>query len=105
MPEQVIEALRDIRAPLATDEYDLHLLARQALARRGIACVHEAVLAPRCRIDILCGRIGVEIKRGKPTRAALLKQLLRYAQTGKLDAVIDQAARALGRRPNAGASR
>ena len=88
MPEQVIEALRDIRAPLATDEYDLHLLARQALARRGIACVHEAVLAPRCRIDILCGRIGVEIKRGKPTRAALLKQLLRYAQTGKLDAVI-----------------
>lgn len=85
---RVIDALRTIRAPLATDEYDLHDLARQVLARQGIACEHEAVLAPRCRIDILCGRIGVEIKRGKPTRNTLLRQLLRYAQTGKLDAII-----------------
>lgn len=86
--ERVLDALRTIRAPLATDEYDLHELARQALARQGIACEHEAVLAPRCRIDILCGRIGIEIKRGKPTRSTLLRQLLRYAQTGKLDALI-----------------
>ena len=86
--ERVEAALRNIRAPLATDEYDLHLLAREALARGGIPCVHEAVLGPRCRIDILCGRVGVEIKRGKPTRSVLARQLLRYAQTGQLDALI-----------------
>ena len=88
MLDRILNALRTIRAPLATDEYDLHLLAREALARQGIACVHEAVLAPRCRIDILCGRIGIEIKRGKPTRSSLARQLLRYVQTGTLDAVI-----------------
>ncbi|MBQ7455554.1 MAG: hypothetical protein IJS53_03850, partial [Clostridia bacterium] len=88
MPEEVLAALRTIRAPVATDEYDLHALARQALARRGVACEHEAVLGPRCRIDVLCGRVGVEIKRGKPTKSTLLKQLERYAHTGKLDAVI-----------------
>ena len=32
MLERVLEALRTIRAPLAIDEYDLHQLARQALA-------------------------------------------------------------------------
>ena len=88
MLNKVLQALRTIRAPLAIDEYDLHTLARQALARNGISCVHEAVLAPRCRIDLLCGRIGIEIKRGKPTRSALARQLLRYAQTGALDAII-----------------
>ena len=88
MLDRVLEALRSIRAPLAIDEYDLHQLARQTLAQHAISCVHEAVLAPRCRIDILCGQIGIEIKRGKPTRSALLKQILRYAQTGKIDAIV-----------------
>ena len=88
MLEQVVVALRTIRAPLATDEYDLHQLARQALAQHGLPCTHEAVLAPRCRIDLLCGRVGIEIKRGRPTRTALLRQLLRYAQTGRLDALV-----------------
>ena len=88
MLDKVMAALRDIRAPLVMDEYDLHQLAQQALAQHAIVCTHEAVLAPRCRIDILCGRIGIEIKRGKPTRSTLLRQLLRYAQTGRLDAII-----------------
>lgn len=88
MLEHVLQALRTIRAPLATDEYDLHQLARQALAQHGIVCTHEAVLAPRCRIDILCGRVGVEIKRGKPSHGALLRQLLRYAQSGMLEAIV-----------------
>ena len=53
MLEQVLTALKSIRAPVATDEYDLHQLACQALAQAGIGCVHEAQLAPRCRIDVL----------------------------------------------------
>ena len=88
MLNRVLEALRAVRAPLATDEYDLHQLARQALAQHGVLCTHEAVLAPRCRIDILCGDVGIEIKRGKPTRNVLVKQLRRYADTGKLRAIV-----------------
>ena len=39
MLEQVLTALKSIRAPVATDEYDLHQLACQALAQAGIGCV------------------------------------------------------------------
>ena len=88
MLEQVLTALKSIRAPVATDEYDLHQLACQALAQVGIGCVHEAQLAPRYRIDVLCGRVGIEIKRGRPTASALTRQLTRYAQSGALDALV-----------------
>lgn len=84
----ILSVLEGIRAPIATDEYDLHHLVCQTLAQSGIGCVHEAVLSPRCRIDVLCGRIGIEIKRGRPTASVLLRQLTRYAQSGALDALI-----------------
>ncbi len=88
MLERVLTALKSIRAPIATDEYDLHRLACQALAQAGIGCKHEAPLSPRCRIDILCGRIGIEIKRGRPVASVLIRQLERYADSGMLDAIV-----------------
>ena len=54
-------------------------LAAKALADAGIAAVHEARLAPRCRIDFLAGGIGIEIKKSRPERAKLLAQIERYA--------------------------
>ena len=85
---KVLAALRSIRAPVATDEYDLHRITQEALARNGLAAVHEALLGPRCRIDLLVERVGIEIKRGKPTRSTLVRQLKRYADTGALDAIV-----------------
>ncbi len=84
MIDRVLEAVRGLRCPYALDEYDLHQMTREALAMAGISCAHEAVLGARCRIDMLCGDIGIELKRGKPTKSTLLKQLTRYAETGKL---------------------
>ena len=86
--EQVLMALAAIRAPQTQDEYDLHGLAADALQRADIEFRHEAPLAPRCRIDFLCDRIGIEIKRGRPDRIPVEKQLRRYAESGKLDAII-----------------
>ena len=85
---RVLEALQTLRCPFSLDEYDLHKAACEALALAGISCVHEAVLGKRCRIDILCGDIGIELKRGKPTKSSLEKQLTRYAQTGRLKHLI-----------------
>ena len=81
-------ALRTIRAPLAQGEYDLHALVAEALGGAGLAFRHEAVLGPRCRIDFLCGGVGIEVKRGKPERARLTAQLRRYAATGALTGLI-----------------
>ncbi len=86
--ETVLEALAAIRAPQTQDEYDLHGLTADALQRAEIPFRHEAPLAPRCRIDFLCGSVGIEIKRGRPDRIPVEKQLLRYAETGKLTALI-----------------
>ena len=86
--ETVLKALAAIRAPQAQDEYDLHGLAARALQEADISFRHEAPLAPRCRVDFLCGSVGIEIKRGRPERVQVEKQLRRYAETGKVTALI-----------------
>ena len=86
--QQVLTALSAIRSPRPQDEYDLHGLVAEALQRADIEFRHEASLAPRCRIDFLCDSVGVEIKRGRPDRQAVEKQLRRYADTGRLTALI-----------------
>ena len=75
---QVYEALTVLRAPLQRGEYDLHRMVREALENAGLPTAHEVALAPRCRIDLMCGDIGIEIKRGKPAPNRILPQLTRY---------------------------
>jgi hypothetical protein len=60
----------------------------QALTEAGIAWAHEVPLAPRCRIDFLCGGVGIEVKRGKPERARVREQLRRYAGSGQIAALV-----------------
>lgn len=87
--EAILHALRGIRAPIQQGEYDLHALVRAALTDAGIPCAHEVPLAPRCRIDFLCGGgIGIEIKRGQPDRKRILAQLTRYAACEPISALI-----------------
>lgn len=86
--EEVLQALAAIRSPQAQDEYDLHGMVAEALENAGIPFRHEAPLAPRCRVDFLCDEIGIEIKRGRPERIPVEQQLRRYAQSGKLTALI-----------------
>ena len=75
----IVEALGGIRCGAACTETELHELAAQALCGAGIAAEHEARLAPRCRIDSMCGGVGIEIKKNRPQAASLRRQLERYA--------------------------
>lgn len=77
--EAIIAALQCLRAPIQQGEYDLHRLVMDTLQAQGFSLQHEVPLAPRCRIDLMCGSIGIEIKRGKPERRRLIQQLSRYA--------------------------
>ena len=86
--EDVARALSALRAPLQQGEYDLHRLVMQTLDRAGIPYEHEVKLAPRCRIDLMCGEIGIEIKRGRVERAKLWEQLRRYAACEQVSALI-----------------
>ena len=86
--DAVYEALTALRAPLQQGEYDLHRLVMDALAVAGISYAHEVKLAPRCRIDLMCGRVGIEIKRGKPEPKRIRQQLARYAACEGVDGLI-----------------
>lgn len=85
---EVTQALTRMRAPFCISEYDMHALAASAFAEAGIPFLHEERLAPRCRIDFLVGNVGIEIKKGKPEHARLLRQLERYAQSPRIGALI-----------------
>ena len=85
---QVITALRKLRAPLSLDEYDLHGQIAEALASSGLDFMHEERLMPRCRIDFLVGQVGIEVKRGRPNKTQLIKQAERYLTSEKLSAII-----------------
>ena len=86
--ENVYKALTTLRAPLQQEEYDLHHLVMAALDAAGIPWAHEVPLAPRCRIDLLCGGVGIEIKRGAVEKARILRQLTRYAACPQITALI-----------------
>ena len=86
--ERIIDAISTLRAPLQQGEYDLHRLVMDALAAAGIPFAHEVKLGPRCRIDLMCGGVGIEIKRGTVDKARLTNQLRRYADCEQIESLI-----------------
>jgi hypothetical protein len=86
--QQIIEAISALRAPLQQGEYDLHRLVMDALDAASLPWEHEVKLAPRCRIDLMCGGVGIEIKRGKVEKARVLQQLRKYAACPQVEALI-----------------
>lgn len=86
--ERIIEAISALRAPLQQGEYDLHRLVMDALDAAALPCEHEVKLAPRCRIDLMCGGVGIEIKRGKVEKARIIEQLRKYAECPQVQGLI-----------------
>lgn len=86
--ERVYEALTALRVPLQQGEYDLHRLVMDALDAAEIPWTHEVRLAPRCRIDLMCGGVGIEVKRGKPDPARIRAQLAKYAECDQVESLI-----------------
>ena len=86
--DAVCSALLEVRAPLQQGEYDLHRLVMDTLSRQGVSFEHEVSLAPRCRIDLMCGSVGIEIKRGQPDRQRIRAQLQRYAACARVEGLI-----------------
>ena len=70
MLSAVLDALKELRSPFALYEMDIHQMVAQRLRDAGLPFIHEARLAPGCRIDYLVEKIGIEIKKGKPDASA-----------------------------------
>lgn len=79
--DQIESVLSGLRVPPGSGEDAIHQAIAQALSAAGVGFVHEARLAPRCRVDFLIGSVALEVKCGKPQRKPLIAQLMRYAAT------------------------
>lgn len=86
--ERIISALKTIRIPAQPEETDIHRAIAAALAEAGIEFQHEYRLAPRKRIDFVCGSVGIEVKKSRPKSADLRSQLKRYLEDSFLTAAI-----------------
>ena len=93
--EQVAKAVSSVRCGACLSEEELHVMIAAALLKHGIEAQHEVRLAPRCRIDFMAGGIGIEIKKNKPQKTALLTQLERYAGCSRVEALLVIAPRGI----------
>lgn len=87
--DQVLTALRTVRLHEAgLPESDIHAALSNALRATGIEHRREYAFAPRCRADIWVQGICIEVKKQRPPRAALLAQLMRYAEQPSLRGLV-----------------
>jgi hypothetical protein len=77
----VLRALRSLRIIRAgQDEFDLHDRIESMLCRYGISVRREYRFGPRCRADLWCDGVVIEVKKQRPVLADLVAQVSRYAQ-------------------------
>jgi hypothetical protein len=88
MDAQAIAATLLARVYRWMDEYGLQDQIEQVLTEAGAVGVEREVeVGPRCRIDLVVARVGIEVKvKGAPADVA--RQLQRYAATGRFDAFV-----------------
>jgi len=85
---RILCALRVLLVPATPGEYDLHALVACALKESGLGFTHEARLGPGCRVDFLCDTIAIEVKKGKPQKSALVKQIQKYIAFDEVSGLI-----------------
>ncbi|MBR3929876.1 MAG: hypothetical protein IKJ65_12850 [Clostridia bacterium] len=86
--ELIKSALRVLLVPATPGEYDLHALISSALDRANLSYVHEAKIAENCRADFCVEKICIEVKKSKPAKSALLKQITRYLSSENIDGML-----------------
>ncbi|MBR4236782.1 MAG: hypothetical protein IKR85_12090 [Clostridia bacterium] len=75
---QIEEAVSEVRIKSVPQETDIHAFIAEALEAHNISFIHEARISPHKRADFLVGSVIIEIKKGRPSPAALSKQLYAY---------------------------
>lgn len=87
--EQVREIARVIEAARvrSSTETQAHDDVEAALASAGMAVQREVIIDARSRIDLMVGRIAIEVKVGGAKRA-IWRQVHRYAEHPDVDGVV-----------------
>ena len=70
-----------------TSEDQLQGAIADALRSKGHAVEREVMIAPGCRIDMMVGRVGIEVKVGGAPRT-VARQLGRYIRSDRVDGLV-----------------
>jgi len=85
----VIQALSDIRISVVSEESELQEQVAAYLCHAGVPFMKEYRLGSHSRIDfMLPGGVGIEVKKGKPSKRQVLAQLERYARFEEVRALV-----------------
>lgn len=85
--EEILSTLSKVRIT-AAHESDAQEQIAAALRGAGIECEREVRLGERDRVDILAGRIAIEVKTKPVSGSTLWRQVQRYAGHDEVEAVV-----------------
>ena len=88
--QEILKTLSRLRINPVNEEYDLQHEINTVLVLAGINHWKEYPLGPRNRVDFLTYNKGIviEVKKGKPNKAQVIRQLERYASFDKVKGII-----------------
>ncbi len=88
--QQIIDVLKTLRINPINEEYDLQAEIEKLFIDSEIRYEREYMLGPHNRVDFMTFKdcIAVEVKKGKPNKAGVIKQLLRYAEFDLVNGII-----------------
>lgn len=90
--DRVVDVLKGIRLRKAGSyETAIHERIAGVLATAGITALHEHAIGPRCRLDYFIpapAGIVIEVKKDRPSKAAVVEQLGRYAELPDVSALV-----------------
>ena len=87
--QQILNLLKSAKFPLSLEELDIHKKIIKLFNDNNIKFIHEFKMENNSRIDFFVeNSIGVEVKKGRPNRNNLIKQLIRYSESENICAII-----------------
>jgi predicted AAA+ superfamily ATPase len=90
MMQELINILKTLRINPINEEYDLQAEIEKLLIDAEIHYERECKLGPRNRVDFLTfkNEIAIEVKKGKPNKSQIIRQLQRYAEFDRVKGII-----------------
>lgn len=86
--EHLLVLFKSLKLSFSVDEFQIHESISEILTKNNIEFIHEYRLAPHCRIDFFVSGIGIEVKKSKPNRTNLIKQINNYINNDSVQAII-----------------
>jgi hypothetical protein len=70
-----------------TSEEQLQAAVAGAIRSQGLDVEREVTISPGCRIDMMVGRVGVEVKVHGPV-SSVSRQVARYLESDRVDGIV-----------------